>query len=263
MTCCHYSWQHPNKEVDVDFCKKILTKLKNKMLYGDLEVVFAAIIAVMLFIFGCFLLNVTAEAEEPQPTEESEPAYMTVLADYEVQTYSWQKLGYGSIFEWKDALDEAVAGADGVAEEAIALYSSVITEEQKEILRDCESHMVDAASITTYSKYLDKFNEVCAECEEKLSAIKASYSSSSNSSSSEKSYMSGFSSAKEFIMYHESRGDYTATNGKYYGAYQLDISYLGGDLSPENQDRVAEEYVNSRYGGWDGAMAHFQSHGWY
>ena len=70
-------------------------------------------------------------------------------------------------------------------------------------------------------------------------------------------------SAKDFIIYHESRGDYTATNGKYYGAYQLDINYLNGDLSPENQDRVAEEYVNNRYGGWEGAMAHWQSNGWY
>ena len=90
----------------------------------------------------------------------------------------------------------------------------------------------------------------------------ATYSGNSGYSSYGSSSWSG-GSAKDFIIYHESRGDYTATNGKYYGAYQLDIGYLNGDLSPENQDKVAEEYVNNRYGGWEGAMAHWQSNGWY
>lgn len=90
----------------------------------------------------------------------------------------------------------------------------------------------------------------------------ATYGGNSGYSSYGSSSWSG-GSAKDFIIYHESRGDYTATNGKYYGAYQLDIGYLNGDLSPENQDKVAEEYVNNRYGGWEGAMAHWQSNGWY
>ena len=70
-------------------------------------------------------------------------------------------------------------------------------------------------------------------------------------------------SAKEWIAYKESGGSYTATNGRYWGKYQLDSSYLGGDFSPENQERVADKYVAERYGNWENAKAYWLSHGWY
>lgn len=70
-------------------------------------------------------------------------------------------------------------------------------------------------------------------------------------------------SARAFIMGKESGGRYDARNGRYYGAYQLDISYLNGDLSPENQDRVANNYVMNRYGSWMNAVAFWQTHHWY
>lgn len=71
------------------------------------------------------------------------------------------------------------------------------------------------------------------------------------------------SSAKEAIAMTESGGSYTAQNGQYYGRYQLTSSYLGGDFSPANQDRVADSYVAGRYGSWEAAWAFHQSHGWY
>ncbi|MDN3071821.1 LysM peptidoglycan-binding domain-containing protein, partial [Enterococcus faecium] len=46
------------------------------------------------------------------------------------------------------------------------------------------------------------------------------------------------SSAKEWIAQKESSGSYTATNGRYIGRYQLDSSYLNGDYSAANQERV-------------------------
>ena len=46
--------------------------------------------------------------------------------------------------------------------------------------------------------------------------------------------------AKEIIAQRESSGSYTAQNGQYYGRYQLTMSYLNGDLSAENQERVAD-----------------------
>ncbi|EME7106747.1 LysM peptidoglycan-binding domain-containing protein, partial [Enterococcus faecium] len=63
------------------------------------------------------------------------------------------------------------------------------------------------------------------------------------------------SSAKEWIAQKESSGSYTATNGRYIGRYQLDSSYLNGDYSAANQERVAEQYVTSRYGSWEAAKA--------
>ncbi|WP_142433823.1 LysM peptidoglycan-binding domain-containing protein, partial [Enterococcus mundtii] len=60
----------------------------------------------------------------------------------------------------------------------------------------------------------------------------------------------GTNDAKEWIAQKESSGSYTATNGRYIGRYQLDSSYLNGDYSAANQERVAEQYVASRYGSW-------------
>lgn len=69
--------------------------------------------------------------------------------------------------------------------------------------------------------------------------------------------------AKEIIAFKESSGSYTAQNGQYYGRYQLTLSYLNGDLSPENQERVADAYVKERYGSWSAALVFWQTNGWY
>ncbi|EOS8016624.1 LysM peptidoglycan-binding domain-containing protein [Enterococcus hirae] len=71
------------------------------------------------------------------------------------------------------------------------------------------------------------------------------------------------SSAKEWIAQKESSGSYTATNGRYIGRYQLDSSYLNGDYSAANQERVAEQYVSSRYGSWEAAKSFWEANGWY
>lgn len=71
-------------------------------------------------------------------------------------------------------------------------------------------------------------------------------------------------SAKEWIAQRESGGSYSARNGIYIGRYQLSSAYLNGDYSPANQERVAQKYVNERYGGsWAQAKAFWQAHGWY
>ena len=69
--------------------------------------------------------------------------------------------------------------------------------------------------------------------------------------------------AKEWIAARESGGNYGARNGQYIGRYQLSASYLGGDYSPANQERVADQYVASRYGSWSAAQSHWLSNGWY
>ena len=81
-------------------------------------------------------------------------------------------------------------------------------------------------------------------------------SQSANLSSSEQA-------AKEWIAQRESGGSYTAQNGVHYGRYQLDLAYLGGDLSPQHQEEVAQQYMQNRYGSWQAAQAHWVANGWW
>lgn len=89
----------------------------------------------------------------------------------------------------------------------------------------------------------------------------------STTASTETTYISSLSAAdaaaKEVIAQRESSGSYTAQNGQYYGRYQLSLSYLNGDLSPENQEKVADAYVAGRYGSWSAALAFWNANGWY
>ncbi|AGI11636.1 hypothetical protein LP037_021 [Listeria phage LP-037] len=72
-------------------------------------------------------------------------------------------------------------------------------------------------------------------------------------------------SAKEYIAYVESRGDYNcrSATGKYIGRYQLEEWNLKGDYSPANQERAADAYVAQRYGTWEKAKEFHIIHGWY
>lgn len=80
----------------------------------------------------------------------------------------------------------------------------------------------------------------------------------SNATGSEKA-------AKEWIASRESGGSYTAKNPSSgaYGRYQLLPGYLNGDYSPANQERVADNYVKSRYGSWQAAKSFWMAHNWY
>ncbi|WP_054691191.1 LysM peptidoglycan-binding domain-containing protein [Fructilactobacillus florum] len=61
----------------------------------------------------------------------------------------------------------------------------------------------------------------------------------------------------------ESGGSYTARNGQYIGKYQLSASYLNGDYSPANQERVARQYAISRYGSVQNAVNFRASHSYW
>lgn len=87
-------------------------------------------------------------------------------------------------------------------------------------------------------------------------AANSGYNYQTSGSSSEEA-------AKAWIANKESGGSYTAKNGIYYGKYQLTATYLNGDYSAENQEKVANEYVASRYGSWTAAKAHWEANNWY
>ena len=95
------------------------------------------------------------------------------------------------------------------------------------------------------------------------SATSTDSTQSESNQTTDTNLSSSEAAAKEEIAQRESSGSYTAQNGQYYGRYQLSSSYLNGDLSPENQEKVADKYVASRYGSWTAALAFWNANGWY
>lgn len=79
----------------------------------------------------------------------------------------------------------------------------------------------------------------------------------------QKTYAANSNSSANYIASRESGGSYSARNGQYIGKYQLSASYLHGDYSPANQERVARQYAISRYGSWQAAANFHRTHGWW
>lgn len=79
----------------------------------------------------------------------------------------------------------------------------------------------------------------------------------------QKTYTTNSNSSANYIASRESGGSYSARNGQYIGKYQLSASYLHGDYSPANQERVAKQYAISRYGSWQAAANFHRTHGWW
>ncbi|HFR3958480.1 TPA: LysM domain-containing protein [Streptococcus suis] len=103
--------------------------------------------------------------------------------------------------------------------------------------------------------------------ESSVEQTQSTTSSTSTATVTTSTYFSNLSAedtaAKEWIAMKESSGGYDARNGIYIGRYQLTNTYLNGDYSPENQERVADAYVASRYGSWSAAKAFWLANGWY
>ncbi len=103
--------------------------------------------------------------------------------------------------------------------------------------------------------------------ESSVEQTQSTTSSTSTATVTTSTYFSNLSAedtaAKEWIAMKESSGSYDARNGIYIGRYQLTNTYLNGDYSPENQERVADAYVASRYGSWSAAKAFWLANGWY
>lgn len=76
-------------------------------------------------------------------------------------------------------------------------------------------------------------------------------------------YTGTSSSAKDQLAQRESGGSYSARNGQFVGKYQLGAQMLNGDYSEANQEKVADQYVDERYGSWENALKHSNQTGWY
>ena len=126
------------------------------------------------------------------------------------------------------------------------------------------TYAAPAAQDETVSAPAAETTEVAEEVAPVASAPVAEETVASTEVSAPAATVSGSEAeAKEWIAQKESGGSYTATNGRYIGRYQLTDSYLNGDYSAENQERVADAYVAGRYGSWSAAKNFWLNNGWY
>ena len=126
------------------------------------------------------------------------------------------------------------------------------------------TYAAPAAQDETVSAPAAETTEVAEEAAPAASAPAAEETVATTEASAPAATVSGSEAeAKEWIAQKESGGSYTATNGQYIGRYQLTDSYLNGDYSAENQERVADAYVAGRYGSWSAAKNFWLNNGWY
>lgn len=126
------------------------------------------------------------------------------------------------------------------------------------------TYAAPAAQDETVSAPVAETTEVAEEAAPVASASAAEETVASTEASAPAATVSGSEAeAKEWIAQKESGGSYTATNGQYIGRYQLTDSYLNGDYSAANQERVADAYVAGRYGSWTAAKNFWLNNGWY
>ena len=137
---------------------------------------------------------------------------------------------------------------DGEAPAASATTEAPVAEVE-ETLAVTEAAVEETTYEATY--------EPAAPAASTATVVEESYSAPASSVSGSEA------EAKEWIAQKESGGSYTATNGRYIGRYQLTDSYLNGDHSVENQERVADAYVAGRYGSWTAAKNFWLNNGWY
>lgn len=126
------------------------------------------------------------------------------------------------------------------------------------------TYAAPAAQDETVSAPAAETTEVAEEAAPVASAPAAEETVAAAETSAPAATVSGSEAeAKEWIAQKESGGSYTATNGQYIGRYQLTDSYLNGDYSAANQERVADAYVAGRYGSWSAAKNFWLNNGWY
>ena len=167
------------------------------------------------------------------------------------------------------ASDQASADSLAAAQSAAAASQAALQSQQAASQSAAAASQAAAQSAAAASQAALQSQQAASQSAAATSTAYTTMAATSTttSTSSTSSYTSSLSSseeaAKEWITQKESGGSYTAKNGNYYGKYQLSISYLNGDLSAANQEKVADQYVASRYGSWTAAQAFWESHGWY
>ena len=168
------------------------------------------------------------------------------------------KAGLLSLMAGAAALLPIVANAESYTVKSGDTLSAIAASHQTTVDNIAQKNKISNINLISVGQVLelddDVYEQVTVEKSDKAEQSTVNPSSGLSTEDAE---------SKEWIAQKESSGSYTAQNGQYYGRYQLTITYLNGDLSPENQEKTADAYIAGRYGSWSAAKNFWLANGWY
>ena len=157
-----------------------------------------------------------------------------------------------------------LASAESYTVKSGDTLSAIAKEKNATVDAIAKKNKISNVNLITVGQVLEIEDEkATTNTTEQAATSKANTTQATTTVSASDGLSSEDAAAKEWIAQKESSGSYTAQNGQYYGRYQLSLSYLNGDLSPENQEKVANQYVVNRYGSWSAAKNFWLANGWY
>lgn len=157
-----------------------------------------------------------------------------------------------------------LASAESYTVKSGDTLSAIAKEKNTTVDAIAKKNKISNVNLITVGQVLEiEDDKATTNTTEQASTSKANTTQATTTVSASDGLSAEDAAAKEWIAQKESSGSYTAQNGQYYGRYQLSLSYLNGDLSPENQEKVANQYVVNRYGSWSAAKNFWLTNGWY
>ena len=157
-----------------------------------------------------------------------------------------------------------LASAESYTVKSGDTLSAIAKEKNATVDAIAKKNKISNVNLITVGQVLEIEDEkATTNTTEQAATSKANTTQATTTVSASDGLSSEDAAAKEWIAQKESSGSYTAQNGQYYGRYQLSLSYLNGDLSEANQEKVANQYVVNRYGSWSAAKNFWLANGWY
>ena len=157
-----------------------------------------------------------------------------------------------------------LASAESYTVKSGDTLSAIAKEKNTTVDAIAKKNKISNVNLITVGQVLEIEDEKATTNTTEQAAIsKANTTQATTTVSASDGFSAEDTAAKEWIAQKESSGSYTGQNGQYYGRYQLSLSYLNGDLSEANQEKVANQYVVNRYGSWSAAKNFWLANGWY
>ena len=144
------------------------------------------------FGVACFAIAMTLAILNSQPFEKVETVsyeqpshiFLDTINDREFNyDAEWVQLGYSSVMEYHEDLENAKSNSKGVTDDAIETYSQVITDEQIEQLKQHEVGMTTAVNFSTYRAHSDSFDEIILACADLMQKQAVYFTTASSGSS--------------------------------------------------------------------------------